>query len=392
MAGRQDDSGRDMLQLRGVTWDHPRGYAPLVASVAPYREQHSAFDIQWDKRSLRDFEDFPVEDLAASYDLLMVDHPFMGVAAARKCLLPLDTLLLSSVLQHRKEQSVGPSYMSYTYDGHQWALPADAAAQVVAYRPDLLNSLPTSWVDVAELARERANAKKSRVAIPLNAVHALCSFFTLCANWGEPVCQRPDAMVSITMGGRVLTWLSSLVTVLHPCSLDWDPPRLLDRMAETDEIAYSPLVFGYVNYGRPGFRPHLVRFGNLPSSGRGPVGSVLGGVGIAISARCRQPSEAANYIEWLTGPSVQGGIYFEEGGQPGNLLAWLDHTVNADSTRFFLDTLNTLEHAYLRPRYDGFIRFQVQAGEIIHRFLRNGGNIESVLGELNALYVASREG
>ncbi len=37
--------------------------------------------------------DFPVQKLAETYDLLIIDHPFVGFAAADGCLLPLDDLV-----------------------------------------------------------------------------------------------------------------------------------------------------------------------------------------------------------------------------------------------------------------------------------------------------------
>jgi multiple sugar transport system substrate-binding protein len=54
-------------------------------------------------------------------------------------------------LEQQKLQTAGPSFRSYTYGGHQWALAVDAAAQVSAYRPDLLRHPPTTWPDVLTL-------------------------------------------------------------------------------------------------------------------------------------------------------------------------------------------------------------------------------------------------
>src|SRR3546814_3327914 len=60
--------------MRGMTWDHARGYDPLVAASRAWAEAGGEA-IAWDRRSLQDFESFPVEELARRYDLIVIDHP-----------------------------------------------------------------------------------------------------------------------------------------------------------------------------------------------------------------------------------------------------------------------------------------------------------------------------
>ena len=71
-----------MTKLRGMTWNQPRAYDPLVAVSALYGQRHPGVEISWERRSLQDFEHYPVEDLAARYDLIIIDHPHVGEAAA----------------------------------------------------------------------------------------------------------------------------------------------------------------------------------------------------------------------------------------------------------------------------------------------------------------------
>ena len=42
------------IGLKGMTWSHPRGYDPIVATSAVWK-QKTGVDIAWDKRSLQDF-------------------------------------------------------------------------------------------------------------------------------------------------------------------------------------------------------------------------------------------------------------------------------------------------------------------------------------------------
>lgn len=79
------------IHLRGIAWNHTRGYVPMVATAQRYHEMYPHVDIQWEKRSLQAFADAPIEVLAQTYDLLVIDHPFVGYAAAHPVLVPLDT-------------------------------------------------------------------------------------------------------------------------------------------------------------------------------------------------------------------------------------------------------------------------------------------------------------
>src|SRR5215471_5774687 len=86
----------------------------------------------------------------------------------------------------------------------------------------------------------------------------------------------------------------------------------------------------------------------------------------------------------------QAGTYFREGGQPASLAAWTDPEVNAASSDFFRDTLLTMESAYVRPRFDGFVRFFESAGIEINRCLRGQRTDGQLIGWLNDYYAASR--
>jgi len=60
--------------------------------------------------------------------------------------------------------------------------------------------------------------------------------------------------------------------------------------------------------------------------------------------------------------------------------------VNAAASDFFRDTLATLDAAYLRPRYEGYMDVQERAGGLIHQWLTEGGLSDPLLDTLDALY------
>lgn len=381
------------IELHGMSWDHPRGHDCMVATAAAYAAIAPAVRVTWETRSLQDFADFPIEKLAETYDLVIVDHPFVGFAAASGCLLPLDDLLDAGFLADQAANSVGFSHRSYHYGGHQWALATDAAGHVAAYRPDLLEELgglPRTWDDVLRAAERRAGSARARVGIPLIPVDSLMSFCSICAGFGEPPFATPERVVSRAMGRQALGLLRALFERAHPESPRRNPPRMLDLMGETDELAYAPLLFGYANYARPGFRANLIAFTGPPIGvGEESGGGILGGAGLAISHACRHPAAAAAYARFVADPATQRTVYFTSGGQPGHRAAWADPVVNAASSNFFADTLGALDRAYVRPRYLGFMAAQERAGEEIHRWLCDGGDADALLERLDDLYRAS---
>lgn len=373
------------IQLRGMTWNHTRGYAPMVATAEAFVERHPEVVITWEGRSLQAFADHPLEDLAAQYDLIVIDHPHVGQAAREGCLVALDETGHAAELALLASQSLGHSHESYQWGGHQWALAIDAAAQVAAYRPDMLSEVPATWPHVLELAAA------GRVLWPIKPVDALMSFFTLCANLGAP-CGTGERLCSPSIAHKVLTAMYQLSSLVPVECLSMNPIETLDRMSAADnrQSAYCPLLYGYTNYARDGYAPHRIAFADIPALGDGgPRGSTLGGTGIAVSARCANIDIAVEYAFWIAGATCQRTLYFDAGGQPANAAAWNDEHCNATAHGFFSGTRATLNASYLRPRHDGYMAFQDQGGDRVNRFLREGGDPQSVLRDLDSLYQAS---
>lgn len=374
-----------MIALKGITWDHPRGHGPLAASEAIYA-QHAGVGIHWDKRSLKDFGDASLLELACDYDLIVFDHPHMGVATEAGCLLPLDELLPASDLRAMTDESAGPSFRSYHYAGHQWALPIDAACQVAARRPDLTGAdapWPATWEAVFALI-PLLKKQGLQLGMALCPTDTLCSFLTLCAQLGDAPIEGRAELVDRAVGRRAIKRLQSLRDAAHPDSLGWNPIRLFDAMSQPDSrIAYATLAFGYTNYARDGFAPTRLAFGPIPGRSK----ALLGGAGIAISRHCQAASDAARYLLWLCNADFQRGSYVEHGGQPGNGAAWRDPTADRLTGGFLSGTRSTLEQAYMRPRNKAWPPFQEYLGERLHAYLKNHEtHPDKVLNELQERY------
>jgi multiple sugar transport system substrate-binding protein len=363
-----------------MTWNHPRGYDPLVACSALWLKR-TGVSVEWDKRSLQDFESYSVQDLARSYDLIVIDHPHVGQITAERCLTPLD--IPSREAERAALDSVGRSYPSYTWQGSQWALPNDAAAQVQAWRPDLLAAAPATWKEVLALAQ------KGRVLLPLRPPHSLMCFYTLAGNLGRPCAtDGPGDLIDADTGATVFEMLREIAALVDPACLTVDPIAVSERMAETGStIACAPLIYGYVSYAIAGFRPHHLAFADMPvAGGQGPIGSALGGTGIAVSAFSAAKAEAIDFAYWVASGDVQRGPYAAGGGQPGHAAAWEAETVNLASGNFYRSTRATLEGAWVRPRHDGYMGFQQRASDRLNVGLAERQAADPVVADLNSLF------
>jgi multiple sugar transport system substrate-binding protein len=351
----------------------------MVACSALWREA-AGVAIAWDKRSLQDFESFPVEELARAYDLIVVDHPHVGQITAEGCLEPLDIPERATALAPLAAGSVGQSYPSYAWHGRQWAFPIDAAAQVQAWRPDLLPAPARTWEEVLGLARE------GRVLLPLRPPHSLMVFFTLAGNLGAACAVAGPRLVDPAHGERVLGLMRQLAALVPSACLDMDPIAVFEAMAaEGSGVACVPLAYGYVPYAADGFRSRRVAFADMPGAG-GPVGSALGGTGIAVSAFSAEKAAAIDFAYWIASDAIQRGPYAAAGGQPGHAAAWDDPAVNAATHDFYRATRATLEAAWVRPRHDGYMAFQEAASERVNAALRSDEPAAGVIRDLDRLF------
>jgi multiple sugar transport system substrate-binding protein len=99
---------------------------------------------------------------------------------------------------------------------------------------------------------------------------------------------------------------------------------------------------------------------------------VLGGVGIAVSARSQEPALAADFARFVASPRFQATTCVDAGGQPGRGVAWSSPEAEERVGGFFSGTIATMRGAFTRPRGAGHRRFQQLAGELVHAFLWSG--------------------
>ncbi len=374
------------VTLRGIAWNHTRGFTSVVATAQRFEELHPDLSIHWEKRSLQAFADASLAQLADQFDLIVMDHPHTALAATEGLLLPFEDWLPAEFLADQAAHSVGGSHASYRFADRQWTLATDAATPIATWRPDLIArhhlSLPQTWPEVLELAR------RGFVTVSAFPIDVLMHSYMFSAVQGCEPFARPDGVAPDEVLASALADLRELVALCDPACLGRNPIRTHEWMSHTDDprAAYCPFAYGYSNYSRPRYARYLLQAGGLVTHHGRRLRSTLGGAGLAVSARTKHPRQAMDFARFTASPEVQRGIYFQAGGQPGHRSAWTDEAVNAASSNYFRDTLATLDEAILRPQFPGYMEFQDAGTPVAHDCLAGKIKPAEAARALNRLY------
>jgi len=370
--------------LNGIAWGHSRGITPLLAASQRYTELHPGIEIKWEKRTLQEFADFPIEKLTKQYDLLIIDHPWVGRAAAEKCVLPLNEYLPEEYLQDQLLHSTGYSHLSYNYGNAQWALAIDAAAPAASYRKELFDksavSVPGSWKDVLALA------KQNKVAVPAIPIDLLMNFYTFCIAHGEEPFSGQDEVINQYTGTRAIESMKELYSLVDKKMYSLNPIAVAELMTTTDQYWYCPFAYCYSNYSRKGYVKNVLHYTDVVSFNKNKLKTTLGGTGLAVSAFCRHKETAIDFACWIVSGEMQRTFYVQHGGQPGHRSAWLDNQANQLTHDFFTNVLPVMDNAYTRPRYNGYLHFQDHAGLPLQKCLLDDGDPVKTLDEMNTIY------
>lgn len=349
------------IELKGMTWDHVRGRDCLIQSN-DLLIQKCGISVTWDARSLLAFGDQHISEFYNDYDLMIIDHPHVPDAVHADAVIPFEELVTASQLDLLEATSVGASHDSYLYQGKHWALAIDTAAQVSAFRPDKAERSPVFWHEVFALA------KKKELLWAHKPVDAFSTFATVMAQKGHPL-EGTSRFIDQEMALEVLEFMVELASLVPDFCATSNPIDIAEVLSGTDDYAYGICMYGYSNYSREGFRKHVLVYDDLPSFDGRATGSQLGGAGVAVSSKSKNPKAAAEAAMLLSLPDIQATTYGLGGGQPGNLIAWKDQLLNEVSNNFFRNTLRTLENAWVRPRVLGWPDVQYQSSLIIHKCL-----------------------
>ena len=366
-------------RFHGLTWDHPRGYRALEAAAARDPEQV----ISWARQPLEGFESHPIADLASRYDLLVLDHPHIGEAIAENCLQPIEDFFSSTEIKAWAAGTIGRALDSYRWDGRHYALPLDVATQVMARDPERVPDAPDTWDDVLRVSAQHP------VALSLAGPHAILTFLSLCLSLGEE--PGGDDLVSDAVALEAFGRMHRLRKSAPVGSERLNPIGLLEAIAGRSGIGLVPLVFGYVNYAAATAGRRAVAFSEAPCiAAGGRRGSVLGGTGIGITARAKPDAALLERLRWVMSAEAQIGFIPAHDGQPSARAAWQSTDVNNRWGGFYRTTIATTEHAWVRPRFAGYIGFQTAASALLREALEATAEPAAMLAEIRTRWRAAR--
>lgn len=216
------------------------------------------------------------------------------------------------------------------------------------------------------------------------------NFMGLCVSKGGDIAMGGDSLFDRSIAIEALGELRELAAWMPDEIYNWNPITLYERMASGDEFAYCPFAYTYSNYARAGFAAKRIGFADTVALADGvPMRTVLGGTGLAISDCCVIPDIALEYALYVSGRRCQSTLYGVCGGQPARCSAWKSDELNRLADGFFHRLLPNIERAYMRPRYDGYVSLQEEAGIPIVKYLRTGGNAGHALDDIDELFRAS---
>ena len=382
------------LSLKGLAWGHRRATGPLAPLTEAFRRERPEVTIDWIVRPLSDFEHQPIADIAGRYDFLIIDHPFCGDIVASNALLPLEDAMPDLLGPDADRLYVGASLPSYRYGGHVWAAPIDAATPHAAFRADLLDrvgeALPQSWAKTVELGK-RLRRAGLWLATPAASPHGFATVASLMANLGRPIATDPAAAFDLhreTMA-QALDALDEVLALSPPETLDWNAIAIEEAMVARDDIAFTPAVYGYATYAEADMRAPL-RFRDFCGlTAPFEAGSMLGGTGLSISAATPNRDAALAFVRFCLSAAAQDRIIPEHHGQPARVSAWADPANDRRFGGYYSAVRRSIDSAWIRPRWPGYIRFQAEAGRAVEAYCRRALDRQATLDAVAAAGRAS---
>lgn len=350
------------VNLRGLTWDHPRAFDGLFTETKRFNALDNGTSIEWDIHSLRGFEATPIAETAVDYDLIILDHPFMGDATNSKALVDLQAHLDPEVLDILRTSFVGHSFESYEYGGGLWALPIDAASQASVYRPDLLGgTVPRSFAEVTELGR------RGGLGLSLANPHTFMAYLGIAASLGADISGTAARLVPEDVALQTLSILRQWARYVPEAAFDWSSIGLLEAMATSDTVTYCPMVFSFNTYAQiPAAGRKQLRYGGIPATSAALTHQhpVLGGTGLAVSASSNNVTAAIDAVLHFVAEDAQRRMAME-GGQAAHETVWSASAAPTINGTFFLDCAPAQRGAVLRPRWPNYIELQNSAGQLL---------------------------
>jgi len=331
-----------------------------------------------------------------TYDVIWIDYYALGGYADAGYLLPLDDLLT----EHSKywddlKSDIYPTVLElYHYRDHQWAVPADANAQIFYYRQDILDQagveVPETSEEFLEVAAKIHNPPKVyATCFSAKSMDAHSSFLHPFFSLGGKIWDSQTFIpgYDTKAGQEALKWLVKVAEFAPPEIYNWGYYEWLEGMGTAGRGAMAPAMWGHTGLTFPSEVKLADKMGvtEVPSFDGNRV-VPQGGFGVGINARIPKSKQnvAFDFIMYLTARENQRD-YVRYGGQPARISALTD-PVNVKGPHRYLPVLNkALAYAIPRPQIPEFATVQSAAGVEIEKALRKEQSINETLKNIQKM-------
>jgi len=233
-------------------------------------------------------------------------------------------------------------------------------------------------------------AEEGKVAVPAVPIDLLMNFFTFCMANGKAPFLSKEEVIDEATGISALETMKELYSMVDKKMFGYNPIAIAERMTKSDDYWYCPFAYCYSNYSRSGFARNILTYTNpVNFKNTGKLRGTIGGTGLAVSAFSKNKERALLFAREIVSSECQSTFYVEHGGQPGHKEAWKSENANRLCNNFFKNILPSMENGYVRPRYNGYLMFQANAGKPLQEYLMGNIKAGEVLKEMNDLYKKS---
>ena len=391
-----------MITLRGRTWPSKRGYGGLAASAEAYTRLSPDVRVEWEQVDFEElFYDSRRQFVSGDpdFDLMMLDHPWVGELAVNGWIVDMDDLLTAEQLRDLEEDADRSSLEAYRYEGRLWSLPVDAACQILAFRPDLVGAatdqLPGDWDSFLTLGKSlHEPPQRCAFTNQFGGPNHFLTLLGIAAALGDAPYTEPSRGIVRDAGASgldILRRVWELSIESHVESLDMLAHRTFPLMMAEDRAAMCPGVFAYItHYGGGGERQlGIADMPVMPETGKHT--SLLGGMGLAIASASPHRDAAWEYATFVMSREVQGGAFVENGGQPGRVSALTTGYADDECAGFGPVLADALDGCYIRPTPPGWHRAERAGGDVVSRFLAGEVAVQETLADLDRVVSAILE-
>ena len=368
-----------MKPLRIVAWDDPRCTDPLRAVSPIWKAKHNQ-DIKIMCRSLSAFNDQPLSEISPICDVMIVDYPHMCQAVSEEAIADIHTILPDSKITPVTSAMIGTAQQSFQVGDTTPAIASDAACQLSAYRPHMLQKYgykqpPATWESLIQMVEKHPQS----VVFSTYPSDICCIAMSLVLYHGAVTSTDSDFFSDTHAGMWAIEMLKKITQFLPAYCWQSTPQRVFQQVQTDDTTAYIAFTFGYPQ--KSTLENGGWRYTSVPEN----TPTIMGGAGMAVSSKSPQQQQAGRFIIWYCGQ--EGQIHTaRNGGLPSGVSGWKDSIANSRTHGYYSCVKDAQIRSVVRPLARWWPNAQIQIGETLCRMIQAQAPTKQIFDTVQNLY------